>query len=431
MTEFQKSLYAEYLEEMSFLYEHRCGALCDAEYSLFDIGDIDKRIEAHLDGLVLGGDGALRIVQACLSEPEAGELYTAARLFCRMDRPDLVLDCLGQLDWNDPEAVAGMLSGLKCELPTSWTQTILAWLRDFHPRLTALVAEAAGHRRLQVAAGIQSAVANAGPELSPRFLRALGQLREPSTMMVLYAHMQKPDLLSARTAAISVLRFGDTNVASNIMSYALAWSAIPLALVGDARAFSHLQRQPTQPDAVTAMGLLGDVRAVEVLIGCLAQEELASSAVSALYLLTGAPLHEDIEIESLIEDEDEDELDEDELDEDEEDFQDLPEEEPATFRRISTDPVVWTEWWARNQSRFSGQRMRYRLGELYTPLVSVTALRSTLLSSFVRELIADELLARHGVDTCYAPEQPVHEQLSAIASLQSQLAQSPARPGQW
>lgn len=432
MRVFKLSLYEEHLEEISFLYEHRCGALRDAEYSLLDLGDIDERIEAHLDALVLGEELALTVVQSCLAMPDSGELYTAARLFCRSDRADLVLDCLGQLDWNDSEAVSGMLAGLKCDLPVSWTQTIAGWLRDFHPRLTALLAEAAGHRRLQVATELQAAVTNADAELSPLFLRALGLLRQPSTMMVLYAHMQKPDPKAARTAAIAALRFGDANVVSNIMNHALPWSVIPLALVGDARVFKYVQQQLVRPragspinDAATALGLLGDVRAIEPLIGSLANPELASSAASSLFLLTGAPLHEDITIESLVEEEES-------IGEDEPDETELP-EQPATYRRLSTDPQVWAEWWSRNQDQFGRLDRRYRLGHLYSPSVSVTALQSTLLPLATRELIADELVARHGVDACYAPELPVREQLSALASIEAQITQTKSRTpaGQW
>ena len=161
-----------------------------------------------------------------LGDADFGECYAAARLFCRSDRPDLILDCLGRLDWNDLEAVNALAAGLKCDLPTSWTQTISAWLRDFHPRLTALLAEAAGYRRLPVAADVQVAVASADAALSPRFLRSLGMLRQPNTLMVLYAHMQKPDVTAARTAAIAALRLGDANVVSTITGQVWPWSSI-------------------------------------------------------------------------------------------------------------------------------------------------------------------------------------------------------------
>lgn len=438
MKAFRKCLYEEHLEEIAFLYQHRLSAMSDAGYSISNLGDLDERIEAHLDGLVIGGALAIMVVQDCLSMPDAGELYAAARLFCRSDRPDLVLDCLGQLDWNDSEAVNAMLAGLKCDLPLGWAPTISGWLRDFHPRLTAVLAEAAGHRRLDVAMEVQAAVAKADAELSPRFLRALGLLRHPNTLMALYAHMQRPDALAARTAAIAALRFGDANVVTSIMSHALPWLAIPLALVGDARVFPYVQQQVIQlgsgssaEDAITALGLLGDVRAVDVLISSLGQPALASAAASALYLLTGAPLHEDVDIESLVEDD----VADDEMEDAEQatELSDLPEEHPATFRQISRDSLVWADWWRQNQSQFKRRDQRYRLGQLYTASVSVAALRSTLLSPAIRELIADELVARHGADACYGPELPIRDQQQALASIETQLSQIQRRTpaGRW
>ena len=48
-------LYEEYLEEASFLYQQRQEYLASAELGWLDIAEIESRLEAHLDGLVIGG----------------------------------------------------------------------------------------------------------------------------------------------------------------------------------------------------------------------------------------------------------------------------------------------------------------------------------------------------------------------------------------
>ena len=428
MTSFRHALHEEHFDEISFLYEHRCTALIDVDYGLSDLARLDERIEAHLDALLLGEEVAIGIAQENISTDDAGTLYAVTRLCCRSDKPDLVLDCLGTLDWNEHHLVSAMAAALQSDLPMDWTQIIAGWLGDFHPRLTVLLAEAAGYRRLPLAAEIQTAAATADASLAPRFLRALGMLGDkhqpPSCLMLLYAHMQKSDALAARTAAIAGLRLRDADLFSSILSNPWPWSPVPLALVGDSRVFLYLRQFANTPessvDAVIAFGLLGDIRAVPPLLELLSNKELGNHAAASLYLLTGEAFLEEVPMES--DDDDDDQA----LDDD----NPLPEAEPDTTRQLSTDIEIWSNWWTRNQQRYR-QNQRYRLGKLYSPLVGIDALRSTLLPMQVREYIGDELVARHGIDLRYAPDQPVPQQHAALTNAQTQAEQSTTKPGQW
>src|SRR6266567_1491787 len=60
-------LYREYLEEASFLYEQRLGLLHDPEVPWKRIGEFEERFEAHIDGLLVGGELALEV---CLAQAE-------------------------------------------------------------------------------------------------------------------------------------------------------------------------------------------------------------------------------------------------------------------------------------------------------------------------------------------------------------------------
>ncbi len=428
MTSFLHTLHEEHFDEISFLYEHRCAALVDVDYGLSDLARLDERIEAHLDALLQGETVAIAIAQENISTDDAGMLYAVTRLCCRSDKPELILDCLGALDWDEHHLVSAMAAALQSDLPMGWTQIIAGWLGDFHPRLTALLAEAAGYRRLPLAAEVQTAAATADASLAPRFLRALGMLDEkhqpPSCLMLLYAHMQKTDVLAARTAAIAGLRLRDADLFSSILSNPWPWSPIPLTLVGDSRVFLYLRQfantSESSIDAVIAFGLLGDIRAIPPLLELLSHKELGNHAAASLHLLTGETFLEEVPMES--DDEDEEVL----ADND----NPLPEPEPATTRQLSTDVETWSNWWAKGQQRFR-QNQRYRLGELYSSLQGINALRSTLLPLQVRAYIADELVARHGIDLCYAPNQPVPQQLAALANAQTQAEQSTTKPGQW
>ena len=80
---FLVELYREYLDDASFLYD-QCQALReDAELSWRDLESFEERLEACLDGLMVGGQLALEVAQVRAEEGDAGELYAAACVFCR------------------------------------------------------------------------------------------------------------------------------------------------------------------------------------------------------------------------------------------------------------------------------------------------------------------------------------------------------------
>jgi hypothetical protein len=109
--------YEEYFEEASFLYEQRLSLFEDLEVSWEDIGDFEERFEAHIDGLVVGDELALKVCQTQASEGHFGERHAALRVCCRQNRKDLVLGILGELDPEDTENIQAISEALKYEFP--------------------------------------------------------------------------------------------------------------------------------------------------------------------------------------------------------------------------------------------------------------------------------------------------------------------------
>src|SRR6266567_7052170 len=96
-------LYEEYLEEASFLYEQRRTLLNNPEITWKKIGEFEERLEAHIDGLIVGDELAQDVCMRHVAEGNFGELFAATCVFCRQDRRDLVLSIFDQLDPDDPE----------------------------------------------------------------------------------------------------------------------------------------------------------------------------------------------------------------------------------------------------------------------------------------------------------------------------------------
>ena len=90
MRVFERGLHAEHLEEVSFLYEQRLGQLKNPAMAWSGLAEIEDRIEAHLDALVVGGELALEVCRERAAQGDFGELFAAVSVFCRSQRPPLL-----------------------------------------------------------------------------------------------------------------------------------------------------------------------------------------------------------------------------------------------------------------------------------------------------------------------------------------------------
>ena len=88
------SIYEEHLDEASFLYEQRKRYLEDPEVTLTDVAELEARLEAHLDGLALGGAQAETLCRAKVAGDDAGLQHAALRVFCRRTARDALLEAL-------------------------------------------------------------------------------------------------------------------------------------------------------------------------------------------------------------------------------------------------------------------------------------------------------------------------------------------------
>ena len=68
----------EHLEEADFLWQQRENALNDRLYKLDGLAEIEERLLAHLDGLMLAEQDGWQILESKLIDGELGEVFTAA-----------------------------------------------------------------------------------------------------------------------------------------------------------------------------------------------------------------------------------------------------------------------------------------------------------------------------------------------------------------
>jgi hypothetical protein len=213
------------------------------------------------------------------------------------------------------------------------------------------------------------------------------------------------------------------------------WPLLPLGLGGNHSAVSILREIASNgkphPDCLTALGLLGDISAVDTLLEQLANTELAEPASRALNLITGAELYEKVFIPEKI---DEDTLFDAELEKLKRGEPLYPpgEEPGVTITRLSQKSDDWRQWWAENQPRFDPQ-IRYRNGKPYSPAALLENLESEKSPRQVRQLAYEELVIRYGADFPFETDMFVIRQKQALAKYAKwiQAHDSRFREGRW
>jgi len=104
-----QSILEEHFEELQMLWELRESALRDPDYLAEDIPELDERIEAHVDGLVLGGENALPILEEGLGGDEPPVPFAAGYVMLRIGQQELADKLMDAF----LEAQEGQLDGLR------------------------------------------------------------------------------------------------------------------------------------------------------------------------------------------------------------------------------------------------------------------------------------------------------------------------------
>ena len=425
--QFLFELYREYFEEASFLRDQRRALGADPEVSWRDLEPFEERLEACLDGLVVGGDLAAGVAQVRCMVGDPGELYAGVCVFCRRGMRSLVIEHAKGLVADDPARADAVADALQQECPEEWFDE-LTGLAAREPGADAqvmLAARLAGYRRWKPATAVfERMVGGVSPRALPCVLAALGFLGGPEARAALASQLKARDGRVSASAARALLLQRDSTVSDFCLQAAPAngWAAILTGLSGGRSATATLracaQDPKVNPEAILALGLLGDATAATLLMGFLAQSIHPAEAAQALELITGASLYETVFIPETAEGADGREpaplL--------------RPDGKPygATVKRLAQDPKPWQEWWHQHGRQFVSER-RYRHGQPCSPEVILATIESPGSPMRVRRWAAEELRIRYGYDGHFEPDMPVKAQIAAISTARSWVGQNGGR----
>jgi len=425
-------LYEEYLEEASFLYAQRKTLYQNPEINWRKIGEFEDRLEAHIDGLVVGDNLALDVSKRHSIEGDFGELYAATCVFCRQDRRDLVLAIFEQLDSEDPERASAVADALKYELPDAWFQDFLLLLGSGEPKLAPVLARAFGYRRVQCGPQLLAAMKKCAAPAMPEIVWALGRINYEPARAHLLDYLRSEDEPVRSSAALALLRMGEPRAIEYCLGQARSktWPIVLLGLAGGRATldmFTELAHK-TGGEYLTALGLLGDPASLPLLMSRLEEPP----AATALHCITGASLYEKVFIP--------DEVDEDELFESEK--EQLKQGKPldrgdgrpfgTTVTRLSQKPADWDRWWKENRNRFP-PGVRYRNGGPFSPARLIDMLSADGTPHQLRRCCSEELVTRYGKDFSLETDAPVACQLRLLAEANAwnQSGSTQFREGAW
>jgi len=415
--DFARERFDHHWSEAAWLYARRevlhvQGELLSAEQWL----EIEARAEAHVVALRRGGQLVLDEVEARIREGDAGELHTAVRVLCRgdhMERFGALIDAIG---WSEPARALAVVDALVWDAPERWQQPVAAILANETAPHDALgpLATVAGLRGWPLGIALVGLLEGRVGDLAA-IVDAVARLRVAEARPVLAKLISSTAVPGEvrRAALVAAACFDARAVAAYAWQLVGAepWAAVPLAMSAGAEALqvlaAALERWPGQREILLGIGLLGHVDGIARLLEALADEAAAPVAAEALYLVTGAALHEET---SLVEEADE--------------ADDVGIGLPVS--RLSCSRERWSAWIeAHRLVPRSGSMQRIRFGGPFEPLRTIDEIGRTTLRPELRDAMAAELSIRYRLPWSYSSRLLFSRQRQVLAHMRVVFAERP------
>jgi len=300
------SLAQRHAEEVAFLWPIRDRAVLQPHFALFQLAELDERIEAHILGLRVAGVQGWEIAKAALEEiGKPGEVFAVGVLAFESGAPERVQQVI-QVGTASPEATRGLISALGWLPYPQASKTIKTLLAaESTAGLRAGLAAMSAHRKNPGPPALFKAFASDDPLLKARALRAVGEVGLIDFQITALATTKAKDpacrfwaawssaLLSVQRNAVTSLQ--DIAEAGGTFAERAAQMAMRRLNLRDAklwliRLVKDLRQMRT---AIVAAGALGEPEVIPFLLDQMKNPELARVAGESFSLITGARIDYD------------------------------------------------------------------------------------------------------------------------------------------
>lgn len=290
----------QHAEEAGFLAVLRDYALRAPHYDLDDLGKLDDRLEAHLDGLRIAGPSGLEILLAQLGPHAIGEMFASVVLAFESGNAE-VLARLSEHLRGAGETERGYLMALgwlDWERVSPWIDRMLA---SPEPVFRRLGLAACGMHRHDPGAALLAGLSHADSGVLARAARTTGELRRRDLMAAIRAHRLHADENVRFWANWATAQMGDEEALEQLRQFAERpgehqGRALNVLLCWQKREASMAWLRTLAPNVeqrrlvIQGTGLLGDPVSVPWLIQQMGDLPHARVAGEAFSLITGADL---------------------------------------------------------------------------------------------------------------------------------------------
>lgn len=305
MSAFQ-DIYEQYFIEASFLWVMRALAVRQPNYYLTDLQELDRRIDSHLDGLLISLDKSWPVCEEGLEIMEPGEIFTAAVIAFR-SRDLSKIQKVVEAGLAGNTTLPGLISAIGWLPP----QLVHEWIKNF------LHSKELDHKHIAIMACsirrenpgewlnriLQRDDCQQHQALHCRSLRLAGELRRQDLADLLNTRTGSEDTEVRFWALWSSVLLGNRTALSELRSFALQagpFQAAAIQLLTSTlpileaqRLVAQLAQQPEMSrQVITASGWLGDPYAVNWLIGRMQEPSMARIAGEAFSNITGIDLEQ-------------------------------------------------------------------------------------------------------------------------------------------
>lgn len=296
-----RAIVERHLEEAATLWPLRDRAALSPGYARSELAELDERIEAHLDGLRVGGDESWAVVAEALAYEEAGEVFAAAQLALATQELEALAPVLDKAG-SEASLRRGLVAALAWT-PVAQLEPALAALLDRHsppPLLFLGIAGATAHGR-DPGLVLSYALETTHAPLRARALRAAGQLGRVDLLDAVRAAATDASPEIRFWAAWAATLLGDRSLLTTLWDLGASdfedadralWLAArasePRAAI--AELLSLRAREERARSAVLGFGVVGDASALAHVLDAMTVQDLARTAGTAFTMITGLPI---------------------------------------------------------------------------------------------------------------------------------------------
>ena len=289
----------EHFEELDFLWQQREAVIFAPDWDLEALAHLENRALAHLDGLRVGQEHAVDIARPALAGEETSAATAATLLLMDLGAPERVEELWAAFESAEaPEARDGIRLGLRHSSIGPVRERLLRLAADGDPAAAAAAADVLAFQRVTVP-DLQRLLGAEDGTVRALVLASLGRLQAFGRPQELSEALADPDRAvqraGLRAAALSGMVGLEGLCRAAVMDRG-APSLEALAFLGvfgnpaDRALLEAAVRDAERAEpAISALGALGRVEAIPVLIELMREgEERASAAANALVRIAGA-----------------------------------------------------------------------------------------------------------------------------------------------